>query len=284
MIQLVSKEKRQCIENAVDYYLQHDITVKDCAKKYGIHRVTLGKYISQRDSEINTRRKFDIDDNFFDVIDTEEKAYTLGFFTADGCIRVKRKDMKISLNQKDRYILEAMQTAMNDKHPIKDYHITTNYGTTDISEWVFASHRIFKRLKEFGFENKTAHECFCEEIPKEMIRHYIRGIFDGDGWFSYTPIHSTKELGFGMGKQILESIRDTFIKDVGINEKYKVFPYKSIYRFRITSTEDVIKIFHYFYDNATIFLNRKHDKMLSFCRSKMSPRESSNDQDGIKLE
>lgn len=272
---MVSKERQQHIENAVDYYLTHKISVTDCAKKYGIHRMTLGQHIKKRNPEMNTRRTYSIDEHFFDNIDTEEKAYILGFLTADGCIKSQRGAVKIALSVKDIAILEQMRLAMQNERPIKIVKPPkTAFQSNDVAEMIINSVKIYSALVECGFTvQKTCHETFCEKVPANLRHHYIRGIFDGDGWFSYTLARSTKEIGFGMGYSILTAIRNEFC-DIGVSPKYTVQPYKSIFRYRVTSTKDVEKIYDYLYRDATIFLKRKHDKLLEFCRLKISSQKS----------
>ena len=66
------------------------------------------------------KRKYNVNDNFFDNIDTEEKAYVLGFLFADGCIYKKRSQVYIKLNRKDKCILEKINTALCSNFPIFD--------------------------------------------------------------------------------------------------------------------------------------------------------------------
>lgn len=272
---MISKERQQHIEKAVDYYFEHDISVAECANMYKIHRTTLGQYIKKRNPDYNTRRKYSIDEHFFDVIDTEEKAYILGFMTADGCIKSKSGDIKIALSTKDIDILKKMKNAMNNDKPIKIVHNKSGYDSAhDVAEMTISCAKMYRALIECGFSvQKTNHEVFCKKVPEELKHHYIRGIFDGDGWFSCTPSRGTKELGFGMGSPILNAIRNEFCK-IGVQEKYTVKSYKSISRYRITSIKDVMKIYDYLYKDATIFLKRKHDKILNFCRLKTSSQKS----------
>lgn len=276
---MISAERQTIIKNAVDYYFNNDIKVAECAKLFGIHRCTLGKYIRLKDPEYNTRRKYDIDKHFFDSIDTEEKAYILGFLTADGCIKSQYGCIKLALTKKDEEILEKMRAAMKYEKPLDVTHkagFNSIYSTVEMN---IACKEMYDKLVEYGFSvNKTFHEKFCEKVPKELIRHYIRGIFDGDGWFSYNESNKWCEFGIGMGKDILESIKNIFDKEFKIPPlKYQIRQYKSIYRLRISSAKYVEKIFHYFYDDANIYLQRKHEKMKIVCRSKTKVRKSLND-------
>ena len=56
-------------------------------------------------------RKYNFDENFFDKIDTEEKAYWLGFIYADGAIF--KRTLSIRLSTKDIHHLEKFKKILN---------------------------------------------------------------------------------------------------------------------------------------------------------------------------
>lgn len=100
-------------------------------------------------------------------------------------------------------------------------------------------------------------------LDSHLIPHYIRGIFDGDGWISWNNNYS--EFGFGMGFDILNYIKNIFENNVNIKE-YGIKPYKKIFRYRITSKKEIMKILDYIYKDANVYLDRKHDRYKEFCR------------------
>jgi len=56
------------------------------------------------------------DESYFECVDTEYKAYFLGFISADGCVRQRTKKCKllsININKKDIDILEKFKVAIN---------------------------------------------------------------------------------------------------------------------------------------------------------------------------
>ncbi|NBI08102.1 LAGLIDADG family homing endonuclease [Senegalia massiliensis] len=101
------------------------------------------------------------------------------------------------------------------------------------------------------------------ELNSNLVPHYIRGIFDGDGWLSWN--NNCAELGFGMGINILKYIKKIAEENSNV-KNYNIKKYKSIYRYRITSKKEIIKLLNYLYSDANIYLNRKHEKYQNFCR------------------
>ena len=66
-----------------------------------------------------TKRKYNIDDNYFNEIDTERKAYILGLMYADGC--VYPNSAKLDLKTEDIKLLEDIALEMKNNCPIKTY-------------------------------------------------------------------------------------------------------------------------------------------------------------------
>ena len=66
-----------------------------------------------------------------------------------------------------------------------------------------------------------------------------------------------------MGEDILLSLKDVVEREANI-KPYKVLPFKSIFRYRITSKREAIKLLNYMYENATIYLDRKYENYLKF--------------------
>jgi hypothetical protein len=76
---------------------QKNLTV--LAQKFGLKQSrTVSKILKDAGISIyNTSHHTCVDEHMFDVIDTEEKAYWLGFMYADGCIYSKEYRLELSL-------------------------------------------------------------------------------------------------------------------------------------------------------------------------------------------
>lgn len=84
-----SFERTVKIKQAIDEYLQNDkkIGATTIAKKYGLPHTTLIDCMHQIGIEVpNNQNRTKFNQHVFDIIDTEEKAYWLGFMYADGYI------------------------------------------------------------------------------------------------------------------------------------------------------------------------------------------------------
>lgn len=67
-----------------------------------------GKFVFNL-KEINMGKKINKNEEYFNVIDSEKKAYLLGYFLADGCVTNPsngKKCISMCLQEQDKYILE----------------------------------------------------------------------------------------------------------------------------------------------------------------------------------
>ncbi|MBF8984688.1 hypothetical protein IZY60_14185 [Lutibacter sp. B2] len=260
MITLLSK-KNQEILKSVDYFINHtDISITKCAERFNIHRSTLANRLKQLDV-LEDRRKYKVDQDYFDVINTNNKAYWLGFILADGCLKKDTNQLSIGLSYKDRKHLEKFRTEIKSNKPISNEKATVKNKIHRTSYFRINNKKMYNDLLKYNVCNNKS----CNEKPvileQQYSSHYIRGIYDGDGWISWGKGWS--ELGFGMGYEILSFIRDNFEKYAGV-KNYKIIPYKKIYRYRLTSKKEILKALNYMYDNGNVYLDRKHERFLNF--------------------
>ena len=106
---------------------------------------------------------------------------------------------------------------------------------------------------------KSGKECIPDTIPQDLIRHFIRGFFDGDGWVS---ISSSLVFGLcGMSANIMIDIDDYFKNTINISGNLKR---KDNYQVRFFNyniySNNAKKVFEHIYQDASIFLTRKKDK------------------------
>jgi intein/homing endonuclease len=97
------------------------------------------------------------------------------------------------------------------------------------------------------------------KISDNLLSHFIRGYFDGDGWII---VDKNKIPAFGIvsgSKEMIESINYFISKNSNIKEN-KIYNYTSYYNFSYKSYTDIIKISNFLYKQSNIYLIRKKDK------------------------
>lgn len=215
------------------------------------------------------------DINFFNVIDTEEKAYTLGILAADGTVEDNIKNgnysFRLALQQEDRDILEKIKKAIKSEVTIKEYkeEVSLPQGGTAISDMVsllICSKKIVQDLSRYGIiSNKSlVLKINFELIPDKFKRHFLRGLFDGDGTFSmYYQRSYHFEVGLIGSVFLMNQVKELVLERF---PNFKIDVYhakgcnKNTYRWIISRREDFKQFLDYLYEDSNIYLDRKYNK------------------------
>lgn len=127
------------------------------------------------------QQKYRVDSNYFDSVDSEAKAYWLGFITADGCI-TSEDLFKLVLAEVDREHLEKFIVDINSTYPL---HREESHG--HVAYGIYMRNKAFvESLETWGIGPRKTFEVEPAVLPLHLERHYWRGIFDGDGCVSNT--------------------------------------------------------------------------------------------------
>lgn len=211
----------------------------------------------------------EVNENYFNKIDSEEKAYWLGFIWADGYVS-KKCPWDFIIQIKDIDHLLKFQKSIGYKGSIK---ITKNGGfknSSHMGRLVISRKIICETLNNLGKNNETIS---IPNITDDLKRHFIRGFFDGDGSvYTYSktgiPKGAKKRYSYNqiecsiIGKiSILEDIQReiNFIKTRYKNSKTDYMKYLVI-----SNKKDVIKFYNWLYKDSTIYMSRKYNKFHSF--------------------
>lgn len=185
------KKKNMFLDDDILFMKTHykDMTYKEIAEKLGFtERQIRGKINNMKLSKL---RKFQ--SNYFDVIDTDLKAYYLGFIYADGQICYSKEhrtyEFGMELQSGDRYILDTLNSVLGGCHLIthkdeKDIMICGKMCHQGESDTIrIFSHDIVMGLKNNGIEtNKTMKDIF-PHVNDSLFYDFLRGYIDGDGCF-----------------------------------------------------------------------------------------------------
>lgn len=211
--------------------------------------------------------KYSFNENYFDVIDNQDKAYWLGFFAADGYNHENKSCIEFRLHNKDREILEKFKLCINSNNPIN------LYKNTYCNLSLYSKH-LCKKLSEYGLHQAKTYTLKIPELNDELMRHFVRGYFDGDGCFSVIhrndrgPNSKIYQLNITGMKEPLLKIQKYLVNNIDI----KQLPLKSRINTKAVTMhyggKNVCKkILDYLYKNANMYLKRKHDKYLEYCIS-----------------
>lgn len=210
----------------------------------------------------NNKRPFENRD-IFKIIDTEEKAYWLGFLYADGSVGSTDNRVELGLAEKDLHHIEKFKSFIGLENKI-------SYRPSSKSYRYQFKDKVFKdNLIEQGcVPNKSLVLKFPsqDQVPKHLIRHFLRGYFDGDGHFTNTK--DCFEAGFigtlDFITNALKVLPDSLKKDSLIKDVHRPDGAK---RYSFYSLKDVSIFLNYLYQDATIYLDRKYEHYLDFLKN-----------------
>lgn len=227
-------------------------------KHYHVDWILRKHSIPKRHNRQNSRR-YDVNHDYFEIVDTEHKAYWLGFIAADGYV-TKQEKVGITLNVQDKSHLETFASHIEATYPVNEYKYT-GYVDGISARILMTSPKMKKDLEQYGIhENKTLILDFPTHLDPSLIRHYIRGYFDGDGSWSYNS--NTRQYQFKLvgTKEILEAV----LYHIGF-PKQKLYRRhdngKNTYYISIGGHHQLRTIMSYLYDDATIYLQRKYTRL-----------------------
>lgn len=214
--------------------------------------------------------KYHYDEDFFKVIDTEEKAYWLGFIYADGYVNFDEirhsYELGIELKYSDNNHLKKFNIAINGNIQVTDRWRNTFNKQHHMCEIRLYNKKIVKDLQQYGIVNSKTYikQHISTFIPSYLICHFIRGFYDGDG--SICVNKNRQCLQFN-----ITNANDVILKDIRkfLYEKYKIISYISceehhkgatvpIYQINFKGLINAYKFGDFLYNNAHIYLDRKY--------------------------
>lgn len=219
-----------------------------------------------------TTKLYTCNESYFHNIDSEHKAYWLGVLYADGNVSksCESHSGSIIFSSKDTEWVKLFKQDIN--YTGKVYQETHNVFKKTISKVKITSELMFIDLCELGCIPTKSLIIRIPAIPQNLIPHFIRGYFDGDGSvgvYKNSKESQTKVLrsSFCSGsKEFLEAIicyLPTNMRTV------KQILGKNLY-FISFSINDSISLYTYLYTDATIWLDRKKQKFEEFLQERRS--------------
>jgi hypothetical protein len=242
----------------IKLYTEEKIRIKDIAKKLGFFEYKVRLLIKEAgvmNSVGKSNIKYQFNHNYFDKIDTSNKAYFLGLMFADGNIGINNTSYVIKLISKDKNILETFLIELNSNSVIyRDYHKKYDKECFRVQ---LNSKIMFDSLNRLGCTPRKSLTLKFPKIDDKLVHHFIRGYFDGDGTVGvYSVKHSVwKRLmsGFCGTKEFLEVLVQYLP-----TKKKTVYSRTSNLSLLSFSVEDSVLLYKYMYKNATIYLHRKY--------------------------
>ena len=262
------EEKKQIINIALEEYLntpEKERSLTKIGRKYGVKRQTLSKYLKEQGVEvINYQNRCRINENVFDIIDTEEKAYWLGFIYADGNISSVGHRFEINLSAKDLNHMLKLKKFLNYEGEIR---IEDNRGVGyEVCRLAVRNKNLWEQLNSKGC---TPCKSLTLEFPKlEVFANYIlvydfiRGYCDGDGSLG---VYEKEEISFVGTKLFLQQVENILDVQGCLRSKSTLNYTNQAYSLHYSSLKARV-VARKLYENANIYMDRKYNLFIKFCQ------------------
>lgn len=200
--------------------------------------------------------KYLINDDFFNTIDTEKKAYWLGMIATDGTIRKNKNRNEIVLSLKIEDVIHIEKFLKDIGSSSKVYYTTRNGSKQAYAS--ICSKQLKKSLINLGITPNKSLTIVPPKLPKCLERHFWRGCIDGDG----SIFRAKKEIAWHCSYNGTFEMVNQFVKFLQNNGIAFKKPYKrgNIYSVSYDSKESVKNLLNLLYSNAIVFLDRKFNK------------------------
>lgn len=246
-----------------------------------LHKLGVETNVSQKKYRYKlskSGKKYKLNEHVFDTIDTEEKAYWLGFLMADGYNHENKCCVALRLQSADMEILEKYRMFLETDSPIYTFKRITqvNKLEKEYCEVNISSPYFSEQLAKQGCIQRKTYTLKFPNIKENLYNHFIRGFFDGDGCLSVKDRRNRRVRGACMtyifnitGKEsVLLKIQDILVNALNISRlPLKTRKSTFVKTLRYGGKNVVSKIMTYLYKDATVYLKRKHDLYLKYCIS-----------------
>lgn len=249
----------------IDYF--NGVSSRKLAKKYGFKT---GKTVTDvlNKNKISFRHPTKVTNyntDYFEKIDSHDKAYILGLILTDGYIIKNYNGFAIQLTESDGYLLKKIAKRLGPSSVVSfiscDTKRRTIPGARDMMRLNIHNQKISQNLKSLGVtKNKTYDMVFKNNIPDEFFSAFCRGLWDGDGTFNS---YNNKGVQCKIGLASLDFL-------IGLSDKLDSYGFKNslhtnnnFHMLNILGGKHGIKKFlkWMYYEKGDLYLRRKYEKM-----------------------
>ncbi len=222
-------------------------------------------------------------ENYFDNIDSHEKAYILGFLITDGCNSPQSRHFSLKLKSNDIHIIEQINRILTKNKPI----ICRKEKKGEYASLYIHNSKMSNRLVELGLPRAKTFKIKPEDwMMGEFSNSAILGMMDGDGSFykrvrfqrnAKNPDISWTFSFIGM-KCICEMMQKIFKEKLNVNgclgeiAKYKNNPEKPLCTIRVYGNRQNQILMDWLYKDSPLKLQRKYNNYLELCEHNKKPK------------
>lgn len=249
-------------------------SMRQIEKEYGASRQTVATFLEKKNikkDKGNHYRTYHHDENFFEIIDTEAKAYWLGFMYADGHItnyegKYGQDQFGLSVAQEDKEILYKFLKDLKASNPVHEYPRKDGKGQNLCRVQLTSQKTVDDLIDKGCFKQKSLILSPPEKVPQELLHHFIRGFFDGDGSIAkyYNDNLNTfiYTVNFTSTQKMCNWLKEFFKFGSVFKEKRS----EKTWYFSFGGHCQIQDFYEILYKDATIWMDRKYNRFQEFLK------------------
>jgi hypothetical protein len=232
--------------------------IKDISIKYNENLKLIYSIIHRHNLSLRSEdnRTYHINHNYFDNIDTTEKAFYFGLLFADGCNDLFRNRISISLIENNSLVLYKLRNILQGENGNKMYRVDPSHNAWSKQfqiRYQFSSKNICEKLNSHGMipSVKSKYKKFPDVIGGascEIIKSFILGYIIGNGSVELI-ISKTSDIIIGSTisiastKEMCQSIKLIFETYINKNLNLHINKTKSSYT-KVVSCNNKFGCYH----------------------------------------
>lgn len=246
------------------------VSKEQLQKRYQVSNSVIDRILRINNVTLRDRshmsRQYTLNEHYFDIIDTPNKAYILGLLYADGCNIRNTNTIKLELQERDKNILDKINAELDSNRPLKLTLLhEKNLNWQNSYKLSITNKHMSETLDNHGLvANKSLVLQFPTWLNKNLMPHFIRGYVDGDGYLGLEQnnklisIASSKSFCIDLQSYLLSHYQ---IKSVMYNKESL---HEQIQVLHIMGKDNITKFLNIIYENAELYIERKYDSYTKF--------------------
>jgi len=233
----------------------------------GIRKILNRNNVPRRSYSENNRR-FNRNQHYFDVIDTPNKAYVLGMLYADGCNHTAHNAINIHLQEEDKEVLEKIKNELEYEGELR-FNPLHEKNARHKNSYILCINDEYmsKKLEGLGVVNaKSLSLTFPTFLSEDLLSHFVRGYFDGDGCVYYYEKFQKCQTQTCGTRDFCEHLSQ-ILHSLGIKNSIK-HPKQCHENTVVLSTngnKSTYQFLSWLYKDADLKMDRKYQRYLYFC-------------------
>ena len=227
------------------------------------------------------KRQCTLNENYFQELDSKDKAYFLGFIYADGFITKRSQGQSIlGLTLAEIEPIDKFKKYIQTDKKVGYYKKTNGYSDKSYEyKLALISDKLVSDIEKLGVTERKSLTLTFPDIREDLIPHFIRGYFDGDGSvFLHKDSREEYSENIYLGINICgtKEFLTILSKHLPFIEEGQCI-YKeerretNCWNLKLISNIRSLELYHYMYkDCDDLYLSRKKEKFENFIKDKGS--------------